>query len=442
MKILILIYTYYPSNSPRSLRWTSIAEGLVKSGYEVHVITDAFKSQPNYVVINDVIIHRYSLNIFGSLNLFRFSNSNAKAIDGRDSINIGNFKSLSNYLNYIFRNYTIRSLKNLFRKLYWPDANFMWIFSAFFKARKVLKNKDFDVLITVSHPFSTHVAGMLINRLFSIKTWVADSGDPFAFSFDAPTNNFKLWKRLNFKFENNLINSVNYFCCTTTQTGNLYNKYFLPPKKNIVVIPPLISDTVTNFFNDSLDISDNFEIKLLFSGRFYDKIRPPSLMLDLVEKIVNFSESLRYRLKLYIIGSTDLIADELIARPILKNIIILCGDKSHIETLQAIKLSHCLVNVGNSTLYQLPSKVIEYMASGKPILNITSTLNDSSSLILRKYEHHFNWNVSDANTRIDDLCHFLEKCQNKIISRDTRDVLLAEYKLNSILNKYIDLFKN
>jgi glycosyltransferase involved in cell wall biosynthesis len=44
-----------------------------------------------------------------------------------------------------------------------------------------------------------------------------------------------------------------------------------------------------------------------------------------------------------------------------------------------------LVNLGNDTPYQLPSKVVEYLAAGKPVLNIASRPDDSPAAFFSQY---------------------------------------------------------
>lgn len=48
------------------------------------------------------------------------------------------------------------------------------------------------------------------------------------------------------------------------------------------------------------------------------------------------------------------------------------------EAVRAMQEATVLVNFGNSTAYQLPSKVVEYVMLGKPVLNVTKLDSDSS----------------------------------------------------------------
>ena len=67
----------------------------------------------------------------------------------------------------------------------------LWLISVF-KERKKYK-VDYDLIISVSLPFSSHIAAYLINKKIN-KPWIMDIGDPFSLKSSAPENNqITLW---------------------------------------------------------------------------------------------------------------------------------------------------------------------------------------------------------------------------------------------------------
>jgi hypothetical protein len=69
-----------------------------------------------------------------------------------------------------------------------------------------------------------------------------------------------------------------------------------------------------------------------------------------------------------------------------------------------------LVNIGNDSDAQLASKVVEYMAVGKPILNIVSLAEDTASKALSDYPAILNLRRSDgppSRQIIDAMARFL-----------------------------------
>jgi hypothetical protein len=57
----------------------------------------------------------------------------------------------------------------------------------------------------------------------------------------------------------------------------------------------------------------------------------------------------------------------------------------HAVVAQAMRESDVLVNIGNTSRNQLPSKVVEYAALGKPVINIAQIEGDSSTEFFGDY---------------------------------------------------------
>ena len=73
-----------------------------------------------------------------------------------------------------------------------------------------------------------------------------------------------------------------------------------------------------------------------------------------------------------------------------------------------INSMHILLSIGNSNTYQLPSKVIEYISLGKPVLHFAEISNDP----MYKFENLFsNLKIINRNTQKDDLQKFLQNFQ-------------------------------
>lgn len=66
----------------------------------------------------------------------------------------------------------------IFSMLWLPDDQQGFIPAAIARARRVHRDRRFDLLLTTAPPFSTHLAGLAIRRLTGVK-WVADFRDPW-----------------------------------------------------------------------------------------------------------------------------------------------------------------------------------------------------------------------------------------------------------------------
>ena len=108
--------------------------------------------------------------------------------------------------------------------------------------------------------------------------------------------------------------------------------------------------------------------------------------------------------------------------------------------LAAMQSADALVNVGNATRYQLPSKVVEYAATGKPVVNIVAGDDDSSAAFFRRYPA--TWNVrTDSRVPLAeqgrDAARFL--LAPPTCSRAQLDELLAPFRLAPIVRCYEQL---
>ena len=58
------------------------------------------------------------------------------------------------------------------------------------------------------------------------------------------------------------------------------------------------------------------------------------------------------------------------------------GRVSHTVAIQYMSEADFLLNIGNSISSMVPSKIFEYISTGKPIISIYSNINDSSQYFI------------------------------------------------------------
>lgn len=127
-------------------------------------------------------------------------------------------------------------------------------------------------------------------------------------------------------------------------------------------------------------LATNNTCKFMYIGSFYNKIREPQYMLEVLYKVSNRIDGFEMHLYGPSPDSIPAIYKEQF------------GDKLHIhgrvskeEVLTAIDEADFFINIGNSINNQLPSKVLEYIGTGKPIINFYSIIDDTSNKYLEKY---------------------------------------------------------
>lgn len=152
IKILIVSRSFYPMQSPRSLRTTELVKEFARLGHDVTLLT-----------VKDDDVHEPFEKEYGitikDLGSLRFP-----------EIKLNSKNKVANLLKRAIR----RGLLMLFE---YPDIEL------FFKVKKALKKESgYDIMISIAAPYPVHwgVAKARSANHPIAKVWIADCGDPYA----------------------------------------------------------------------------------------------------------------------------------------------------------------------------------------------------------------------------------------------------------------------
>lgn len=375
---LIISYSYKPANNPRSFRWSAIAEFWVKHGYQVDVVSAWKTGLPRQEVINGVHVYRVSVAAIELIRkLIGKTDLHLERQDQKD-FQIANNLNLKNSWFGLVK----KIILLIWRQIYWPDSVCFWYFPAIKQAKKLLDLYQYESLITVSLPFTGHLVGLQLKKIFPHIKWMVDVGDPFSFQENEPINNHKLYKNLNNIFEKKVFSKADIISVTTKPTLEKYVNLFPEIKDKIEIIPPLTSIFIADEF--TVIPKNHDKIRMVFVGRLYKNIRNPSFLLKLFTNLLD--TPLGNKLELHFFGEIQECYHHFLPyRKLIGKHLFLHGVVNHIEAIQAMKESDILINIANQTIYQLPSKLVEYVSLKKPIINISKTVEDSSREFLKEY---------------------------------------------------------
>ncbi|MDD2635908.1 MAG: glycosyltransferase [Bacteroidales bacterium] len=326
-KILIVCSGFYPDNSPRAHRAAELVKEFSRQGHEVTVLTPkkpvhlAFEKE-HQVQIKDLGKPKWKVPDFGGSKL-----------------------------GYILTRMAVRSLQLGFE---YPGIELM------FKVTKaLLKEKDYDLLISIAVPFPIHwgVAKVWNKNQSIANTWVADCGDPYM----GDTND-SFRKLFYFKYvEKWFCRKADYISVPRIEMKVSYYPEF---HQKIIEIPQGFSFEEVNFEGNE---PQNPVPTFAFAGGLFKGKRDPS-------KFMEFLCSLNFDFKFIIYTKTpDLIV------PYKEKL----GDKLEIrnyipreELLPVLNKMDFLINIGYDPALQSPSKLIDYHLAGRPILSFNSDFNE------------------------------------------------------------------
>jgi hypothetical protein len=385
VKLLVVTYAYRPAPNPRAFRWAAIAEHWVRKGHSVDVVCAPAPGREGPSVLAGVRVHTTAGRLTAPLR--RTFGLRERRDRGADANGPAPARAALSHWSTVARDPVLRRLYDAtWKQLYWPDYACAWYPAARRMVLRLLAGGRYDAMVTVSVPFTGHLVGHAARKRHPELPWVVDIGDPFSFVEGAPPNNQRLYRRLNVEAERRVFTAADAIAVTTEGTRREYATLHPENAAKVTVIPPLLSLPARGAADGPRIFSGgDGRLRLVFVGTFYRAIRSPEFLLSLFRSLLE--TELGPRLELHLVGSTH-DCDDLIARhrDLLGRSLFVHGVVDREAARAAMSEADVLINVGNENSYQLPSKVVEYVSTGRPILNLIAGEDDSSHAFLASFE--------------------------------------------------------
>lgn len=388
MRILFVLKQYYPRPTPPGICVQKLQECFLRRGINSDVLMQGEKE-------GFVISSEYG-NVY-SINEISFDFDQTK----RDSI------------NNLLRKY--RLIKS------WP-CDVGEVEKYITEIKRLDDMYSYDAIIGVCLPTATAYSAVQVPK-------------GYVYELDSITNNPELSRGIRkllryrlIKIENHIFSKANHiFYVKHNEQYYLhtrYNKY--RNKMTVVDIPLLIRNNKRESELESSSSKENNITEMIYAGGLFKEYRNPQYLLELLEKL---SLSHNFRCRFYSRGDCE----DLIGQAAKKNKSIeQCGYVEREIIEQAIQKSDLLISLGNKLKGEdrsLPSKVIEYMASGRAILHIDSGETDTAVAYLKKYELALILNSLDPlEYNIKQLQEFLIKTKEKVLEFDA---VKSVFKMNT-----------
>lgn len=326
--ILIISRYFYPTNTPRSFRTTELAKELVRQGHTVTVVTpkqeehEAFGKEHN-ILIEDL------------------GQPNWKGID----LN-------GNGVGLLFKR-TIRRI--LLLALEYPNLEFA------FKTKNAIQkkkknNEHYDLLISIASPHSIHwgVAATWENKNNIAKTWVADCGDPYM-----GVENDSFPRIFYFKnIEKWFCKKVDYLTIPVESAIPAYYPEFHHKIKVISQGFKFEDIKLANYVKNEIP-------HFAYAGGLIPGRREPK---EFLEFLVNYPRPYKFDIYTQDVDMVKAYADRSGGRIKIKSYL------PREELLFELSKLEFVVNFENAGNRQIPSKIIDYVITKRPILSI-NTLN-------------------------------------------------------------------
>lgn len=368
MKITIISQHIFPIQTPRAHRTSELAKEFARMGHKVTV----------YAVLG-----KYDYSSFSKENKIQLHNIKLRwqvwpyTSDGDKR-----------------RHYLDKVLGKLFGKLFeFPNIEFFRAVPRLFKTMEKP-----DLLISIADPHKIHWGCAKAKIRYPdnfAKTWIADCGDPFMSNGqnNAHMSYFEKYERL--------------FCeqCDfiTVPVKEAINAYYPEYRNKIRVIPQGFDFNVSDIRNKD---PENAVVSFAYAGTFYKDIRNPSLFLDVLSSLTtDFRFHVFTRHNELIAPYEKRLQEKLILHTPINR-------ESLIEFLKSMDFLINLENVDRGC--QVPSKLIDYAISGRPILSVSPSNPDKAIInefLKKNYSQSFvienieQYQISNVALKFIQLCN-------------------------------------
>lgn len=378
-------------------------------------------------IINNIVSHRnevyYDILTFGDAtsNKCEHNGYNVYTIDNKQMYRgkelLCNITTPGN-----FRELTKRALKKIgINSLNWIDNNIVQEIS-----EKIIslnsKGKQYDVYIpVVANPamyLGVKNAFMKIGKIGKIVIYQVD---PIAGNLQHDPNKSLHWV----KFETEMYNYADAVIVHPIQYHTSpIDKQLLKSKSEVIEWPLLYNRT-------SCGPKTNSPITCFFSGYLDEKIRSPQYLMRLIDRI----EDSNIKFVFYSPGKKELVYKY--ASENAKKHIIYHDAVPFEECMEVMKNSSVLINIGNSCINQMPSKVFDYISTGKPIINLCKTVECPTINYLKSYPIALNLieNESEFEDNVKMLVKFIKEKAGFSITYTQIKELYQECQCTSVVEK-------
>lgn len=405
--IVVITREYYPQMTPVSAVVDKYIQRL-KGKYKFHVICTSY--QKNIPPLNDSFLEIHP--IYTNLSLLR------GWCEKKYDQHKGNW-----FYKFLINLFRLRSALWLLKSYSAPTE---WERRESEKMLNQLsKQVDISTVISVSGSlFHAHLAAKKYKENHPQTKWLTFITDPITF-LDSNFFLFKSKKMMEKSYETELsiYNSADYNVLIGDTYYDVIEKFKQPIHKTLhfnLTLDDIRKDIAVE------NVVPHDDVRIIYAGAFYRKIRNPQYMLSVMSKI----EGIRLDLFVSSHDCVDIILEYQSDRIVLHK---------SVET-QKYKEMICngydiLLNVGNSCTNQMPSKMLELLSTGRPILNFYFN-KDSQYEMIEKYPLGLNVGMDDVDAvnKVDDFC---KRMKGKQISYDEVKSLYPE----SVIDQQLDILE-
>lgn len=301
--------------------------------------------------------------------------------------------SLKSYNFYLNNKLNNRNLISLFFLIISKIFTFYYVYFGLttidkFKVKSIEKElatiaSDGDIIFPVCSPIESILASIKVSKYKNLRIFplLFDT-----FSINNTLNHTYLNKIIKFRHNINLEKFI-FKNATSLFYVNEWHSHITKHHANSLINSTKIEHPLLNknLYYPKF-VTDKSTIDIYFFGTLYIHNRSPKYFIKLFSKLLNSSSQNKknFSLKIYASGSGAKYVEKIKKK---HKQIEVNGYLNDSRLYKAYKNSDILLSIGNKDISQFPSKIIEYVSTGKPIIHTYKNLNDPVLSFLKNYNN-------------------------------------------------------
>lgn len=398
-KVLIITYYWPPSGGSGVQRWVYFAKYFKEFGVEPIILTvneksAAYPSEDRTLLklADGIEVHKTK-----SVDLLKFY-SRLKGGGSKDKIPHGNIGNSNN------RSLFDKLATSIRANFFIPDARVGWNKYALRKAKELISTYSIDVVITTGPPHSTHLIGKSLKQELGIN-WIVDFRDPWREVYY--NDMFKRSKKndlLDQKMELEVLEQCDHILTVGPSMQELL-------QKKIVGEPQKVHVYYNGYDHELMEKSTKTEHQVFTIAHIgvFSSLQPFEAFLTFIKELSSIK-----KIRVEVAGNTDLNIISAL-QGITTIDFVNHGRVTHEKAIDIMFSANLLINcLANSSFSKLlvSGKLMEYIATGNPILIIGNKEGDAAKLLNqfnlgKTFESHetnemvkFSLDVIDGNFKV------------------------------------------
>jgi hypothetical protein len=368
---LFITTSYPPYPESQTIRNVFFINGLIKAGFSVTVLTSLADSNGDALL--EKLVHPGVRVLRTNRTPYHRLQALVAKVHGSP-----------------FLHRRLRSLAAvLFGKIMAPDVWAGWQGQAFgIAVEAIAGGLKPSVVVSSSGSFTAHIAAARLAKRFSIP-WVAEYGDPWYLN---PLAAKSPWiTAMNYWWEKQALKQCSGMTVTTQETARLYQDWLGQEVPEIAVVP-------CGFYRDSGQVALAHpaanKLHIAYVGSASATNRDLGQFMKILGQSLSGAQNREVLFR--IIGSSSPVFESA-AKGYASFRTEFSGWVTYTRSIEEMNEATVLVLIGNKSRSQIPGKVYQYMAAGRPIVYLSQLPDgDPTDELLRRHAGVVHLKIGDA----------------------------------------------